>query len=143
MTKTLLGAAALLLVVGCSADATEDRTASDAANDIKGAVSEVNKVEDLTEETDGNDLLGRPNGYEAATVLHDSRVECLGGPGVDCGAVIEQWPDGDAAQERVDYIESLGAIANEYDHIDGSLVLRISGSLKPSEAEEYAEAFGG
>lgn len=131
---------ALTACGGGSDDGGSSTSAHETATAIEGKVDAVTKVEDLTEDTDINDLLGRPNGYKAATVLYDSRATC-DTPGIDCGAVVEQWPDADAAQERADYIDSLGAIANEYDTVSGSLVLRVSGALKPSEAQEYADAF--
>lgn len=138
----------LVALVACGGGSSDSESsaesASDAAAAIQGKVDSVTKIEDLTEDTDSNDLLGRPDGYKAATVLYDSRSDGCDGPGVDCGAVVEQWPDSDAAQERADYIESIGApLANEYDYVSGSMVLRVSGALKPSEASEYEDAFSG
>lgn len=140
-------AALLLALTACGGGSDGGGGSSASANEsaaaIQSAVDSVTKTEDLTEDTDSNDLLGRPDGYSAATVLYDSRAECLSGPGVDCGAVVEQWPDGDAAQERADYIKAIGTpLANEYDYVSGALILRVSGTLKPSEAQEYEAAFG-
>lgn len=136
----------MLALAACSGDPDDgDQSARKAADAIAAEVDSVVKVQDLTEETDPNDLLGRPNGYSAATVLHDSRAECGDGPGVDCGAVIEQWPDEDAAQDRADYIQGIledsPVLGSEYDYVNGSLLLRVSGALTPSEAEEYEQAF--
>lgn len=144
-------AALLLALTACSGgsdDSGDHRSASahETAVAIQGKVDSVTNVEDLTEDTDSNDLLGRTNGYSAATVLTDSRADgCSDGPGIACGAVVEQWPDEDAAQERADYIQSVleGApsLGSEYDYVSGGLLLRVHGSLKPSEAEEYKAAF--
>lgn len=139
----------LLALAACGGDLdgggdAESASAHDAATAVQDKIEAIEKIEDLTEDTDSNDLLGRPDGYKAATVLHDSRADgCLDNPGVDCGAVIEEWPSSDAAQERADYIEAIGApLANEYDTVKGSLILRVSGALKPAEADEYEAAFG-
>jgi hypothetical protein len=134
----------ILPLAGCGGDSGggSDRTADDAASQIEVAVSSVAKTERLTEDTDPNDLLGRPSGYDAATVIYDSRVECSDGPGVDCGATLEQWSTAKEAQDRAEYIEAFGALANEYHYFDGSLLLRVSGELKPSEAKEYETGFG-
>lgn len=144
-------AALLLALTACgggSGDSSggSDASAHDAAAAIQGKVGTVQKVEDLTEDTDSNELLGRPNGYKAATVIYDSRAQC-DGPGVDCGAVIEQWPSESAAKKRADYIQSIlkdsPILGSEYDYTDGAILLRISGNLKPSEAQEYEAAFTG
>lgn len=116
-----------------------------AAEAIKAKVPEVTEIIDYTPESDSNGLLGRPNGYIAATVLVDSRAGCLGGPGVDCGAVIEQFPDESGARRRADYIQAIGKatpmLANEWSVVKGELLLRISGKLTPAQAKAYETAF--
>jgi serine/threonine protein kinase, bacterial len=116
-----------------------------AAEAIKAAVPEVTEIIDKTHENDGNRLLGRPNGYVAASVLVDSRAGCLGGPGVDCGAVVEQFLDESAASRRADYLRALGKaapmLANEWSVVKGDLLLRISGELAPAQAKAYEAAF--
>ena len=131
-----------------SASSTPDSvaTANTVATSIADAVPQVSKVVDLTEDTDTNNLLGRPNGYQAATVIVDSRTACgTEGPGVACGAVIEQFSNRSAAQRRSDYIQRvLGeaqGLGQEYNTISGPLLLRVSGDLKPSAAKRYEEEF--
>lgn len=148
MRRGWIAALALALTAcgGGSDDGSDSSASAHAtAEAIQAKVDSVTKIEDLTEATDGNDLLGRPNGYSAATVLTDSRAGCLNGPGIDCGAVVEQWPDEDAAQKRADYIqgilENAPSLGSEYDYVSGGLLLRVSGSLSKSEAEEYEAAF--
>ena len=123
-------------------------TPHDTARNIKAAVPEVNTLIDITEDNDANNMIGRVNGYVAATVLVDSRITegCeLDKPGIACGAGIEQWPDEAAAQGRATYIKTLLSSApilgTEYQTVKGNLVLRVSGQLKPSEAQEYIRAF--
>ncbi len=121
-------------------------TANTVAASIADAVPQTSTVVDLTEDTDTNNLLGRPNGYQAATVIVDSRAACEpDGPGVACGAVIEQFSNAAAAQRRSDYIQRvLGAaqgLGQEYNTVSGPLLLRVSGDLKPSVAKRYEEEF--
>jgi serine/threonine-protein kinase len=116
-----------------------------AAEAIKAAVPEVTEIIDHTYESDSNGLLGRPNGYVAASVLVDSRAGCVSGPGVDCGAVIEQFPDESGARRRADYLQAIGKaapmLANEWSVVKGDLLLRISGELTPAQAKAYETAF--
>jgi hypothetical protein len=102
----------------------------------------------LTEDNDINQLTGRPNGYVAASALVDSRVECATAePGVDCGATVEQWPDEGAAHKRADYIQetlpSMPMLGNEWTTVNGNLLLRVTGKLKPSAAKAYEASFAG
>jgi hypothetical protein len=83
-------------------------------------------------------------------VLVDSRITegCeVDKPGIVCGAGIEQWPDEAAAQQRGEYIKTMLSSApflgTEYQTVQGNLLLRVSGKLKPSAAEAYKAAFTG
>jgi serine/threonine protein kinase, bacterial len=120
-------------------------TAQSAAESIRAAIPEVTQTIALTADNDANDLIGRPNGYAAATVLVDSRAQCPpDGPGVDCGATIEQWPSAEAAQRRAEYIQGIGQnlpMMSEWTTVKGNLLLRVTGKLKPSAAEAYKAEF--
>jgi hypothetical protein len=124
---------------------TQGSTAQSAAESIRTAIPEVTGTIALTEDNDANHLIGRPNGYVATTVLVDSRAQCPSdGPGVDCGATIEQWPDTEAAQRRADYLQAIGRSLpsmSEWTTVKGNLLLRVAGALKPSAAEAYKAAF--
>jgi serine/threonine protein kinase, bacterial len=120
-------------------------SAQSAAESIRAAIPEVTETIALTADNDANNLIGRPNGYVAATVLVDSRARCPSdGPGVDCGATIEQWPSAEAAQRRAEYIQGIGhhlPMMSEWTTVKGNLLLRVVGKLKPSAAETYKAAF--
>lgn len=147
----------LVLLAGCggsdsNSTSSPKPTAQSAALVVKAQVDEVSEAIAVNEDNDPNDLIGRPNGYTAATVLVDDRAGCdttdtssTGNFGVDCGATIEQWPSDDDAQSRSDYIQELqhgnSILGSEYDTVRDNLLLRVSGDLKPSEAKEYAEVF--
>lgn len=126
--------------------APEPATAYAMAEAIKAAVPEITGLIALNEENDTNNLIGRPNGYTAATVLVDSRATCnTQSPGASCGAKIEQWPDAAAAQRRADYIQqiltSTPMLGAEWSTVKGNLLLRVGGELPPSAAKQYESAF--
>ena len=64
---------------------------------------------------------------------------------MDCGAVVEQFPDESAASRRADYLRAIGKaapmLANEWSVVKGDLLLRISGDLTPEQAKAYEAAF--
>lgn len=138
-------AAASQTTTSTSESTTIDRVVAD----LRSAVPQISKVIVITEDNDPNNLIGRPNGYVAATVIEDSRVKCSKGQkiGVDCGATVEEWPDNDSAQRRSAYIqrarESMPILGQEYDYVQGPFLLRVSGDLKPSQAKKYEAAFTG
>jgi hypothetical protein len=122
-------------------------TAQVAAERIKAAIPEVTLIT-ITGDNDANNMIGRTSGYVAATVIVDARA----GEGCDevkpaivCGAGVEQWPDAAAAQQRADYLKAvLGAapiLGTEYATLRDNLLLRVSGKLSPSVADEYKAAF--
>jgi hypothetical protein len=135
---------------GATPASSSPATAQSAAEAIRAAVPEVTSLIAITEDNDANNMIGRPNGYVAATVLVDSRITVgceIGKPGVDCGARVEQWPDQAAAQKRADYIKTLQSstqmLGTEYQTVKGNLLLRVSGKLEPSAAQVYQAAFTG
>lgn len=122
-------------------------TAQSVAESIKATIPEVAELIEITEDNDPNDLIGRPHGYVAASILVDSRLPRCTDLGTDCGVMIEQWPDQATAQKRSDYIqsmlESMPMLGQEWNTVRSGLLLRVAGELKPSEAKVYETAFGG
>lgn len=98
-----------------------------------------------TEETDPNNLLGRPGGYTSKVNFTDTRytyqsVEFL----VEDGGTIEVFPSETLAKARVDYIESFvlaSPLFAEYYYHEGPVVLRLSKKLLPNEADAFAAEF--
>lgn len=95
-------------------------------------------------------MIGRNTGYVAAIVIVDPRTgeECdQKEPGIVCGAGVEQWPDRGAAQQRADYLKtvmsSMPILGTEYATVRDNLLLRVSGKLRPSDADQYKAAFNG
>lgn len=131
---------------GGGEDSAPDAQAMSLAGDIESRVDSVTKTVEITEDNDPNDDIGRPGKYTEAVSIYDERAECDSELDVTCGAKIEVWADEDAAQDRSDYIQGIleeaQILGAEYHYIDGGVLLRVSGQLKPSEAEEYEAAFG-
>lgn len=125
----------------------EQLTAQTAAERIKAAIPEVTLIT-ITGDNDANNMIGRSTGYAAATVIVDPRVgeECdQTKPGIVCGAGVEQWPDAAAAQQRADYLKAVHSampmLGTEYATLRENLLLRVSGKLNPSVADQYRSAF--
>ncbi|MGQ9407383.1 hypothetical protein [Mycolicibacterium gilvum] len=120
-------------------------TAHSVAASIQATIPEAIELIEITEDNDPNNLIGRPNGYVAASALVDSRLPRCDTPGADCGAMIEQWPDQRSAQERSDYIQSMlremPMLGQEWNTVKEGLLLRVDGDLRPSEAKAYEMAF--
>ena len=100
------------------------------------------QVWQLTEDNDPNGLLGRPNGYIGGAVaqLPNLTGTCdAATPRVDCGLTIEVWKDAQGALRRGQYIQTVlkgGGLGSEHDFVNGSVLLRISGEVKPSTAQQ-------
>lgn len=123
----------------------EPVTGASVAAKIRAGVPTVTKTLQITEDNDANKLIGRPNGYTDAVVLYDSAGACDGEPGVACGATIEVWKTAKAAEARKTYIQGIyeasPALGSEYNYVKGNVILRVSGSLKPSQAAPYETVF--
>lgn len=99
------------------------------------------------EDTDPNDLLGRPNGY-----LSRASADLPGGDtsgpkyGIDRGLVVEVFATAEDAQARSAYILGLlkgsPLLGSEwhYTAADGRALVRVSGNVKPSLAKKIEAA---
>jgi hypothetical protein len=127
-----------------AASSTPADTATGVAKRLQAVVPSARRVVTITEDNDPNDLIGRPNGYIDAAVIYDSEVHCTE-LGLPCGATIEIWPSEVDATARKEYIQTTlkanRALGTEYDTVHGSVLLRVSGQVKPSRAKTYATAF--
>jgi hypothetical protein len=116
------------------------------AAQVKAGVSSVAKIVTITEGNDGNNLIGRPNGYTSAAVLYEKSVTCTS-PGASCGATVEMWPTTADASRRAAYLQAIfkatPMLGTEWDYLKGSALLRVDGNVKPSLAKTYNAAFGG
>lgn len=88
-----------------------------------------------TEESDPNEMLGRPHGYtskiDATDVESNARVS------------IEVFSNAEDAKDRKDYIDSIGEFMpflREYSYLKDSVLLRLDTAFTPARAEEYHQA---
>ncbi|MET7400776.1 hypothetical protein ABZS66_45580 [Dactylosporangium sp. NPDC005572] len=105
----------------------------------------VTKVVVQNEDTDPNDLFGRPNGY-----LSRASFDVPGGdPEADSGAigrggVVEVFADAAGAEARKKYIQdslkSNPVLGTEYDYTNGPVLVRLVGKVKPSVARTFEPA---
>jgi hypothetical protein len=94
------------------------------------------------ENTDPNNLIGRPNGYTSRASFDvpggDPDAEKYD---TSRGGVIEVFGDAAAAKIRADYIANLQKaspiLGTEYHYLRGSVLVRISGKVKPSVAAGF------
>ncbi|MGV9977035.1 hypothetical protein ACWDUH_05100 [Micromonospora wenchangensis] len=99
------------------------------------------------EDTDPNDLLGRPNGYTSR-----ASADLPGGNregekyGIDRGLVIEVFPTKDDADRRSKFIQeslkSMPILGTEYHYRtdEGRVLVRVSGKVKPSASKKIEQA---
>ncbi|MCO1597399.1 hypothetical protein M8C17_19795 [Micromonospora sp. RHAY321] len=100
-----------------------------------------------SEDTDPNDLLGRPNGY-----LSRASADMPGGDrdgdkyGIERGLVIEVFPTAADADRRSKFIQdtlkSMQILGTEYHYRagGGAVLVRVSGKVKPSVAKKVQAA---
>lgn len=121
-------------------------TATQYAKAIRRKVGSATEVTTITEATDANNLLGRPNGYTSAAVITDTGGDVSDpAPGVAYGATVEVFTTEAEARRRSDYIQGLlrdsPMLGTEYNYATGGVLLRVSGTLPPSAAKKYESAF--
>lgn len=137
----------VLALAGCAVPG-EQRSAEQVVREITNRVAHATPGVVITAETDPNHLLGRPGGYTSKATFVDSRIDPSGVldpmPGsVDIGSSVEVFDDASGAERRAEYIRSIGEAApvlTEYDYVAGSVLLRVSGELTPTQAAEYEAA---
>ncbi|GAA2359318.1 hypothetical protein GCM10010170_053540 [Dactylosporangium salmoneum] len=108
----------------------------------------VSNVAAQDENTDPNNLLGRPGGY-----VSRASFDVPGGDkdgklyDIDRGGVVEVFADASAAQARSKYIQdvlkSMQMLGTEYDYLNGGVLVRITGKVKPSVAKPFEAAVAG
>lgn len=150
---------------------TSQLTAEDITNKLKEKCSNIGEIVVYTEETDPNELLGRPNGYTSKIVFADTRItqpekmtledlkndttgteaekqKFLTSHNEPYGGTIEIFSNETDMQKRKDYLSSMMSSGNTflnssyaYIYSNACILLRIHRSLTPTQAEEYENAF--
>lgn len=152
-TLTALAAAVVLALTGCSSATTgqapkapADAAAVTTALAAQGLPLKLAKT--YTENDDPNQLLGRPGGYTSKTAFTDSRLApgaAVADDPIERGGSVEVFPDAASAMARGRSVATLvqamsGLGAAEYDYVSGTVLLRVSGALPPTQAKDYSAA---
>ena len=121
-------------------------TAEEIINKLKEKGFNIGRVVVYNEETDLNELLGRPNQYITKINFEDTRIEDNVYLDEDTmlGGTIETFNNNTDMKNRQQYCEAISSrfsISNQYICGNDYALLRIDNELTPSQAKEYEEAF--
>ena len=64
---------------------------------------------------------------------------------IERGGSIEVFPDAELAKGRAEYIQGVlknSGLGAEYDYVHGPVLVRVTGNLSPSKAQDYERALG-
>ncbi|MDJ0345416.1 hypothetical protein QMK19_32975 [Streptomyces sp. H10-C2] len=166
-THAIAATAAILLAAGCSSGGTptvgsngpgststaarpapSTVTATTALQKLTTTVPSAKLTVTVTAENDGNHLLGRPGQYTSMVKFADTRIPAADVSfykkgDVELGGAIEVFPTADDAATRAQYIQTvtkkIPALA-EYDYPHGTVLVRLSRFLTPTQAAAYDKA---
>ncbi|MFB5192701.1 hypothetical protein [Alicyclobacillus fastidiosus] len=121
---------------------TKPSTATQIVAALKKSSLPVGKTDVYTASNDPNHLLGRPGEYTSKVNFIDTRVKeaVSGGIEISNGGSIEVFPNTTSAKKRYTYISSIAQSApmfEEYDYLDGKVLMRISDDLTPTQEKQY------
>jgi hypothetical protein len=154
--RIAVSALACLMLAGCGGATSDDHenaveqpapvkesTASDVFKQFKTAGLPVADVKLVTESSDDNHLLGRPNQYISKVFFFDTRHPKADGE--DSENTIEVFATEDDAKARHDYIQNVTKdvpMLLQYQLLNGKTLVRLSKAVLPSEVEGYKKAIG-
>lgn len=116
-------------------------TASDVLEKLKATNSNVGNYIEYTEETDTNNLLGRPNQYISKINGADTRIEQTDENSPE-GFSIEVFENNEDALARQEYINQIGEqmpMMVEYNYVNDYILIRVNKDLTPTQAKEYED----
>ena len=124
---------------------TTNYTAEEIVNLMKEKNTNIGKIVVYTEETDLNNLLGRPNQYTSKIQFADNRLDQSYVEENDAkGGTIEVFGTKEDMEKRKDYIETISSSASlftQYIYSKGYAILRLDVELTPEQAKEYENLF--
>lgn len=149
MAIVLIFITLMLVLVGCgNSSNTTTLTAEEIINKMKEKNTNIGKVVVYTEETDLNQLLGRPGQYISKISFEDKRLEQENADNEylteeernePTGGTIEVFENEKDMKKRKEYIEgfSTSSMFSQYVYSKGNVLLRVDGDLTPTQAKEY------
>ena len=138
----------LMLCVACNSDNNgggnySDVSVNDVLKLINDSVGTVTAVEVGTEETDGNNLLGKANQYIELGWFMDERVisEWDDDPEFETsnGGTLEKFANTRDARTRHEYLAGFSGFLAQYSEIYGVWVIRLSNDFTASQQSELTE----
>lgn len=120
-------------------------TAEDIITLMKEKNNNIGKIVVYNEETDWNNLLGRPNQYTSKIQFADNRLDQSYVKEDDAkGGTIEVFNTKEDLENRKSYIETLSSSASifvQYIYSKGYALLRLDQEITPDQAREYESIF--
>lgn len=138
----LLSVLLIVCFIGCTSDKTYPTDEAGIIKRLKN-VSGIIEIESVTEETDPNQILGKPDAYTAAVYFSYDQIDqgeytgSLIEDGVIRGGKIELYPTHEGAIYRDNYLSALGAaFGGHYHTVLNTMVIRTSKKLTSTQHEE-------
>lgn len=101
----------------------------------------IKSSKEYTEETDPDEMLGKPNCYVSKAGFTDASVRDINGIPSNFVEVFETQQDAWNRYQMLLRAKSKEMIKSEYLYLEGVYLLRLTNVLKPAEAERYFKAF--
>lgn len=113
---------------------------------LRAAGLPVGVARHYTASTDVNKLLGRPGQYVGKANFRDKRIRPIPGLAFDVreGGSVETFSNSTDARNRFRYVSGIARstpLFAEYDYLEGTVLLRVSRELTPTQAKAYERAF--
>lgn len=149
---------AMAMLSGCgettTSNPTDEKTitnqlnAEEIINKMKNENPNIGKIVVYTEDTDTNQLLGRPGQYTSKILFEDKRLKQENANNEylteeernePTGGTIEVFANEKDMESRKKYVENFTSTAmfSQYVYAKGNVLLRVEGKLTPSQAKEY------
>lgn len=124
-----------------SVSSSDPPTAESLISRFKKVGIPIGKTLAYTEETDGNNLLGRPGQYYAKVNWVDERMkDGTGDFDTSDGGALEMFTSERDARKRYEYLKAVTSstpLFAEYDYLRDTVVLRLAIELTPTQAKAY------
>ncbi|MHB8220536.1 MAG: hypothetical protein ACYDHU_09495 [Acidimicrobiales bacterium] len=139
----VLGGSVLSACASSSDTVPRAVTAAQVIRDIIGRGLPAHLTTVYTAASDPTHLLGRPGEYLSKADFGDPRVATATGP-ITAGGEVDVFPNAEKAKYRAEFIQSFlqgdPLAGSEYDYLNGPILLRVSGRLRPTQAKGYQRA---
>ncbi len=145
MRLRLLVLGVLVLPAGqvAAAAITATPTAAHVVTKLKASGLPIGAYRVYNESSDPNKLLGRPGQYVGKVNFRDKRIkdsDTFGRFDTSAGGSVEVFNSKADAKRRFVYLKAItqsSPLFVEYDYLEGSILLRVSKNLTPTQAKKY------